>query len=337
MYVYKSLAHPELVGTYVQPFTLDERLAHCQQAIKELGTTIPWLVDPMDNRLKHALGDRPNSEYIIDPLGKIVRKRAWSNPGEVRRDLEEFVGKVEKITLPEDLKLNVVPPLAQSAPKGDLAPVSRAGLFPIVIKPQVDKDGDLFYAKLRCEADPPLIDEGKGKLYLGFHLDPLHRAHWNKLQKPLRFELTLPEGVKVSTTSGEAANAEAESDSAPREFLLNVDDWPEDKTIRLTVAYAACTEDVCHSVQQVYVLSRHRDKDGGRAKSAGFRVLTLEQMTQRLLKGDKNGDGKLIKEELNSIQQSRFLDYDLNKDGVLEKDEIQKMAEQLTASAESKE
>ncbi len=337
MLVYKSLAHPELVGTYVQPFTLDERLAHSQQAIKELGTTMPWLVDQMDNRLKHALGDRPNSEYVIDPLGKIVRKRAWSNPGEVRKDLEELVGKVKKTTLPEDLKLNVVPPLAQSAPKGDLAPIPRAGLFPIVIKPQLDKDGDLFYAKLRCEADPPLIDEGKGKLYLGFHLDPLHRAHWNKLQKPLRFELTAPEGVKLSATTGESPKSSSENDSAPREFLLDVNSWPADKTIQLTVAYDACTEDLCHSVKQTYVLSRQRDQDGGRAKSAGFRVLTLEQMTQRLLAGDKNGDGKLIKEELNSIQQSRFLDYDFNKDGVLEKDEIQTMAEQLTASAESKE
>ena len=26
----------------------------------------------MDNRLKHALGDRPNSEFVIDPAGKVV-------------------------------------------------------------------------------------------------------------------------------------------------------------------------------------------------------------------------------------------------------------------------
>jgi hypothetical protein len=335
--VYKSLAHPELVGTYVQPFTFDERLAHARQAIKELGTTIPWLVDPMDNRLKHALGDRPNSEFVIDPSGKLVRKRPWSNPAELRKDLEEFVGKVDKITLPEDLKLEVEPPLAQSATKEGIEPVSRAGLFPIVMKPQIDNSGELFYAKLRPEADLPLIDEGNGKLYLGFHLDPFHKAHWNNLQKPLRFEVNAPEGVKLSATTWESPKSSSENDSAPREFLLDVEAWPVDKTIELTVAYAACTEDLCHSVKQTYVLSRHRDKDGGRAKSAGFRVLTLEQMVKRLLAGDKNGDGKLNKEELNLIQKSRFADYDVDKDGVLDKDEVQKLAEQLTASAESRE
>ena len=95
-FIYKTLAHPELAGDYVQPFTLDERLAHARQAEKQLGATIPWLVDAMDNRLKHALGDRPNSEFIIDPKGKVVRKRAWSHPAQVRKDLEELVGKVDE-------------------------------------------------------------------------------------------------------------------------------------------------------------------------------------------------------------------------------------------------
>ena len=30
-FVYKTLAHPELAGNYVQPFTLEERLAHARQ------------------------------------------------------------------------------------------------------------------------------------------------------------------------------------------------------------------------------------------------------------------------------------------------------------------
>jgi hypothetical protein len=50
-FVYKTLAHPELVGDYVQPFTLDERLEHARAAAKQLGATIPWLVDDLDNRL----------------------------------------------------------------------------------------------------------------------------------------------------------------------------------------------------------------------------------------------------------------------------------------------
>ena len=95
----------------MQPITLEERIAHAKQAQKQLGATIPWIVDAMDNRLKHALGDRPNSEFIIDPKGKIVRKRAWSFPAQVRKDLEDLVGKVDRITKEEEVKLTLELPL----------------------------------------------------------------------------------------------------------------------------------------------------------------------------------------------------------------------------------
>ena len=36
-YVFKSLAHPELMGNYVQPFTLDERLKQARQAAHQFG------------------------------------------------------------------------------------------------------------------------------------------------------------------------------------------------------------------------------------------------------------------------------------------------------------
>ena len=45
-FVYKALAHPELAGGYVQPFTLAERLAHARQADKQLGASItPGIAD----------------------------------------------------------------------------------------------------------------------------------------------------------------------------------------------------------------------------------------------------------------------------------------------------
>src|SRR3569623_1914184 len=105
--VFKSLAHPELAGNYIQPFTLDERMALVRQAEKQFGTHIPWVVDAMDNRLKHALGDRPNSQFLINPEGIVVRKRHWSNPKAVRKDLEELVGPVEHVTKEEDLHLKL--------------------------------------------------------------------------------------------------------------------------------------------------------------------------------------------------------------------------------------
>ena len=45
---------------------------HVDEAKRTLGSRIPWICDNMDNDLKHALCNRPNSEFIIDPDGKIV-------------------------------------------------------------------------------------------------------------------------------------------------------------------------------------------------------------------------------------------------------------------------
>ena len=59
----------------------------------------------MENELKHAMGNRPNSEFIIGPDLKIVRMRDWSNPETVRADLVEFVGPVDKPTDPRSLNL----------------------------------------------------------------------------------------------------------------------------------------------------------------------------------------------------------------------------------------
>ena len=261
-FVYKALAHPERSGI-LQPVTLEERLTQARAATKRLGNTIPFLVDAIDNRLKHALGDRNNSEFIVGPDLKIVRKRTWSDPEQVRKDLEELVGKAETFTKAEDVVLKVEPAPADAAAKGVVQKVSRMGMTPIVAAPRVEK-GVPFYAKLRAEADPTVIEAGKGKLYLGFHLDPFHNVHWNNEKQPLRYKLEVPEGVKLSETAGESAKSKVETDVDPREFLLTVESWPRDKTVRLTVTYAACTATDCHEVSQVYELRPVVDRDGGR-------------------------------------------------------------------------
>ena len=328
-FIYKALAHPERNGI-LQPVTQEERLVHAREATKRLGNTVPFLVDAIDNRLKHALGDRNNSEFIVDPEGKIVRKRTWSDPEQVRKDLEVLVGKVDKITKPEDIVLKVEKAPADAAAKGVIPKVSRSGLSAIVAEPQIGK-GSVFYAKLRAEAETTVIDEGKGKLYLGFHLDPFLGAHWNNSKKALRFELDIPEGVKLSMKEGEAPKPKVESDIDPREFLLTVEAWPEGKTVKLTVTYAACTRDECHELRQMYELKRQRDRDGGRAVSgAGFRARSPEEALKQLMEGDKNKDGQLTKEELPAFLQMSFAEFDLNKDGVLDKAEIEKMAQKLS-------
>lgn len=327
-FIYKALAHPERDGI-VQPLTQEERVVQAREASKRLGNTVPFLVDAIDNRLKHALGDRNNSEFLVGPDGRIVRKRTWSNPELVRKDLEELVGKVEKVTNPGDLALKVEPPPRDAAAKGVVTRVPRVGMTAVVAEPRFEAGAPPFLAKLRAEADATVLDAGKGKLYLGFHLDPFYRAHWNNLMKPLRFEIDAPAGCELSKAGGEAPKVKAEADIDPREFLLDVSAWPEDKPLRLTVTYAACTDDLCQEVRQSYVLRRQRDRDGGRATSGGPRARTPEEMVKRLLEGDKNADGKLTAEELSSFFRPRLAEFDLNKDGILDKEEIHNMAGKL--------
>jgi hypothetical protein len=327
-FIYKSLAHPELAGNYVQPFTLDERLAHARQAGKQLGATVPWLVDAMDNRLKHALGDRPNSEFIIDPKGKIVRKRAWSNPLEVRKDLEELVGKVEKITKEEDIKLNIRIPLKSPAERGVVPRITRPRMQAIVIEPVIDPKAPPFYAKLRAEADADLVRGGEGKLYLGFHLDPFHGAHWNNLTPPLKFKLELPEGAKIEKATGEAPKVAAASDADPREFLLDVQSWPSDKPLKLTVTYSACVAEACHAIKQEYVIHLRRDRDGGGARGAGAGYWGEEFAKQQLAR-DKDGNGKLDRTEVMGLIVPHFAHFDTNKDGFLDAKELPEIARWL--------
>lgn len=329
-FIYKALAHPELAGDYVQPFTLTERLAHARQAEKQLGATIPWIVDAMDNRLKHALGNRPNSEFIVNPEGVIVRKRAWSHPAQVRTDLEELVGPVERITREADVHLKIELPLKAPAARGVVPRLKRPKTMAIVMEPKIEERGQPFFAKLRAEATDELVSDGAGQLYLGFHLDPFHNAHWNNLTRPLSFKLDLPDDAKFEQTSGVASKVEAVSDTDPREFLLNVEAWPKDQPLRLTVTYAACVgEETCHQVKQEYVLHRRRDSDAGSARGEGAGYWDRDEFAQQQLAGDKDKDGKLSRSEVRGLVLPHFDVFDTNKDGLLEFEELKSVSDWL--------
>jgi hypothetical protein len=283
----------------------------------------------MDNRLKHALGDRPNSEFLIDPNGKVVRKRAWSHPAAIRKDLEELVGKAGTVTREEDVKLNIQLPVKPAAERGLVPRLVRPRMQPIVMEPVIDPKGKPFYAKLRPEADADLLQEGAGKLYLGFHLDPFHAAHWNNLTPPLAFKLDLPEGIKIANAEGQAAKVTAASDADPREFLLDVEDWSNGKPIRLTVTYSACVDDGCHAVKQEYLLHLKRDKDGGGARGAGAGFWDPVEFGKQMLERDKDGDGKLSRDEVMGLVLPHFDHFDTNKDGRLDAEELKEVARWL--------
>ena len=268
-YIYKTLAHPELDG-YVEPFTLEERLMHVKEAQRTLGSEITWISDTMSNDLKHALGDSPNSEFVVDPTGTIVRMRAWSRPDELRRDLEQLVGPVENPTRVSDLNLKIEAP-PKVAASGVVPRVRVPGrMMPVKIEPQ--SSSQPFYMKLRAEVDQRFLREGEGVLYLGFHPDPLYHVHWNNLVDPVKYEIMAPDGITVSPAKGEGPKVKEVSDIDPREFLVDIrKSGDSQEPLQVAVRYFACNDEEgwCVAVSQEYAISLEPDRDGGRTRSRG--------------------------------------------------------------------
>jgi len=220
--------------------------------------------------LKHALGDSPNSEFVVDPAGKIVRMRAWSRPDELRRDLVQLVGPVENPTRVSDLNLKVEAP-PKVAASGVVPRVRVPGrMMPVKIEPQ--SSSQPFYMKLRAEVDQRFLREGEGVLYLGFHPDPLYHVHWNNLVDPVKYEITAPDGITVSPATGEGPKVEEPADIDPREFLVEIrKSGDSQEPLQLAVRYFACNDEEgwCVAISQEYSISLEPDRDGGRTRSRG--------------------------------------------------------------------
>ena len=268
-YVYKTLAHPEMNG-FVQPFSIEERLAHIKEAKRQLGTEIPWIADSMDNEIKHAFGDRNNSEFLFDPEGKLVSARDWSDPEALRWDLEKLVGKVDVITRVQDLDF----PSGLSTPRPAASGVvprleTPLGLQAVMVSPVGDATQP-HYAKLRAEVAYSLFNNGKGQMKLGFHLDPIYGVHWNNLVDPIQWEIKAPDGVLVSPSRGTGPKVSAESDVDPREFLVEVDRCESNGPLELVVRYYGCNDEEgwCMPVTQTYAIEFVADRDAGRPRAA---------------------------------------------------------------------
>ncbi len=330
-YVYKALAHPELDG-YVQPFTLEERLRHVKAAELTLGTEIPWLCDGMDNAFKHAMGNRPNSQFLFDSKGELIEKWSWSDASELRAALAKIHGPVEPPTTVDQLDLKVTPRPKSEAAKGVVPRVEGPpGLRVLKVEPR--KSAPPFYVKLRAEADGGLLDDGAGTLKLGFHLDPLYRVHWNNLAKPLDYELALPKGAEADKPTAEGPKVEVEVDLDPREFLVDLAGIDSAEPLEVTVRYFAChdTEGWCKPVTQTYLIHWVVDRDAGRAMGggrggsrrgghgpgAGGRGAMFERM-------DADGDGKLSAAEFPG-REEMFARLDADGDGFVSREEMQAM------------
>lgn len=361
-YMYKSLAHPELNG-YVQPATLDERLAHIVEAKRVLGTRIDWLCDGTDNAVRHALGFGPNTQIVIGPDGKVLHSLGWSDGAALREQLVSFVGESDSRTSVADLELKRESPYRQQRAYGEGVlekPSFSSELAAVKITPIQSADKPL-YVKPRIEVDSGVLEQGEGELYLGFFLDPLHHVHWNNLAAPLKYEFTLPDGTLLSPSQASAPVVEQESDSDPREFKLAVSRIGEHNTAELAIHYFACSKEEgwCIPVTQKYAVTFERDRDGGGTNGRSFRVAnagrqggpggrggpgprggqrggsgdSVEQMRQRISQLDTNGDGALSLEEAPEGMRQRFPDMDSNGDNQLDFDELEAMIQRRAGGA----
>ncbi len=340
-YIYKPLAHPEY-NNYIAPVSLEERLMHVAEAKRRLGTSVNWLADTMDNVFHAAMGKTPNSELVIDPDGIIVARRAWSDPVELRRDMERLIGPVENPTTIAELDLPTQPPPPTVA-KGIVPRIEKpAGMWPIEIKAMLESTEVPFYVKIRAEGDPGILANGTGTMYLAFHLDPLYQVHWNNEAGPVEFQLTPPPGVTVTPASGIGPDVEEPADADPREFLIDVTADSIDQPLDLAVFYFACDDALtfCIPVNQSYQITLARDEShdwsiqtgadnrpilggrprgrggaGGIGRGRGGRMPDLSSL-------DADGDGRLSLDEVPEPLKNIFDRLDRNGDGFIVEDEL---------------
>jgi len=353
-FMYKSLAHPELNG-YIQPVTLEERLTHVKEAKRVLGTRIPWLSDGMDNKVRHTLGFGPNTQIVVDPEGKVVHALGWSDGNVLREELIAMVGDTESHTTVADLNLEKGKPFRQQRSYEASVvqkPQFSSELAPIKMVASVDGKTPL-YVKPRIEVDQDVLNTGKGEMYLGFFLDPIHGVHWNNLAAPLKYELKLSDGSVISPAEGSAPVVQQETDGDPREFKLAVASLGDAKSAELVIHYFACSKEEgwCRPVTQSYAISFERDLDGGGTNGRSFRFGGGQgrrqggggpggprgqggqgrqggaaQMKSRIMEMDANNDEKVSRDEMPEGMAQRFDQMDLNEDGFIDENEIDEMA-----------
>ncbi|MGE9269371.1 MAG: hypothetical protein ACQKBU_01095, partial [Verrucomicrobiales bacterium] len=198
------------------------------------------------------------------------------------------------------------------------------------------------YVKLRPEADQALVSTGTGTLYLGFRQDPILGASWNNLAEPPRYRVIAPDGLTITPKSAESPKLNVESDSEPREFLVNVSNWKADHPIEVEIQYFACNQKLgwCKPITQSFTIWLEEDETGGkvagRSHNPSSRRINrngrgeeqtgandrLEQGRNRSLmaREDRNQDGKVSKEEFRGSEQ-RFRRLDQNQDGYIDADE----------------
>ena len=78
-----------------QPESFDARKELASKSCEELNIATLVVIDDMDNTVRKAYGELPNSAYMIQKGGGIFYKEAWARPDEWGPHLEKLVGGQE--------------------------------------------------------------------------------------------------------------------------------------------------------------------------------------------------------------------------------------------------
>ncbi len=94
VYVREPHAGEENYEDIEQPESMDERKVLATKTCAEDHLVIPFLIDEMDNAVRAAYGDLPNSAVIIDKNGIILEKQGWTDAEKIDETLANLIGSV---------------------------------------------------------------------------------------------------------------------------------------------------------------------------------------------------------------------------------------------------
>ena len=333
-YIYRHLKHPEN-NSYIQPFQQKERARHAQLAKELLQTAVPWVYDGMDNTAAKALApDGAANVFIFSKSGEETYQGSLSEPAPFRDMLTQLAGAV---ALPYSIEALPNPTLLPAnATESKLVPRPKVSVQtdkfkPVQINPKESRSP--FYVKARVEASETLLATGDGKLYLGFHIDPLYRVHWNNLGDPIKYVLKTPQGVIAPSINSATRVSAAATDAEPREFILQARKLDLNKPITLQVTYSVHTAAKRNvEVVQQYAIYLEADAFGGQV--IGRQISsesTLSAKTKSASQGsafkamlrrfDIDRNGKLTEDEVIGGLRSHFDEIDSNGDGAIKENE----------------
>ena len=74
-----------------QPKTYKERVTQAKEFLRQLGYTMPLVVDDVDNAIWCTYGPASNIAYLIDTDGTILAKQPYYAPDEMDVVIQEFL------------------------------------------------------------------------------------------------------------------------------------------------------------------------------------------------------------------------------------------------------